>query len=143
MSYVIGHSLFSSSSPDLMHHAASLGHFSVLIEGGIAQFEFSRRNTDEGNSGSGRASISLPPSRISPHSLSCDLQLVDGGCNFDSARVSSSLQCRREERRMKTADHDSIHISISTFLFPSRGRSYTRAAQVSLVMLTIKVTKCA
>ena len=32
---------------------------------------------------------------------------------------------------MKTADHDSIHISISsTFLFPSRGRSYTRASSV-------------
>ena len=52
-----GHSLFSSPSLDLMHHAASLGHFSVLIVGGIAQFEFSRRNADEENSGSGRASI--------------------------------------------------------------------------------------
>ena len=83
-----GRSLFSSPSLDLMHHAASLGHFSVLIVGGIAQFEFSRRNADEENSGSGRASIpSLSPLRISPHSLSCDLQLVDGGCNFDSARV--------------------------------------------------------
>ena len=79
-----GRSLFSSPPLDLMHHAASLGHFSVLIVGGIAQFEFSRRNADEENSGSGRA---LSPSRISPHSLSCDLQLVDGGCNFDSARV--------------------------------------------------------
>ena len=31
--------------------------------------------------------VHLSPWRISPHSLSCDLQLVDGGCNFDSARV--------------------------------------------------------
>ena len=52
--------LLSVARPDAPRRF--LGHFSVLIVGGIAQFEFSRRNADEENSGSGRASI--PPSLL-------------------------------------------------------------------------------
>ena len=58
----------------------------------------------------------LPP--FLPRPL--DLQLVDGGCNFDSARVFPSYLAGCESalgsegrtgERMKTADHDSISLS--------------------------------
>ena len=70
-------------------------------------------------------------------SLGLDLQLVDGGCNFDSARVFSSYNLAAnsegEGRRMKTADHDSISLS-RRFSFRLKG-GFTLATWSSLLLL--------